>query len=136
MIYDPHEDEPSRDMHLRALRVSLRSLAEAGTGQVPLFPDQSPSPGELASSFEQASALVKDAAGENAVTARQAAALDAISAGFEMLSRDEAEFGVELWTDTAVATSEPWVEIRRLAGEALEAFDWSESDEDEPPGAR
>jgi hypothetical protein len=128
VTYDPHDDEPLPGAPLRALRWSLQALANAGSAQPPLFPEQAVSPGELATSFEQASALV--AAGEaGEVTEPQRAALEAISAHFETLSRDEAEFGVELWTEAAVATSEQWNEVRRLAMDALEAFDWSAVDE-------
>ena len=128
MTYDPHDDEQLPDAPLRALRWSLRALATAGSGQPPLFPEQAVSPGELATSVEQASALVTlGDSGE--VTAAQRVALEAISAHFATLSRDEAEFGVELWTEAAVATSDQWAEVRRLAMDALEAFGWSALDE-------
>ena len=128
MTYDPHDDELLPDAPLRALRWSLQALANAGSGQPPLFPEQAVSAGELATSVEQASALVTHGeAGD--VTEAQRAALAAISARFATLSRDEAEFGVELWTEAAVATSEQWVEVRRLAMDALEAFGWSALDE-------
>jgi hypothetical protein len=124
VTYDPHDDEPLPDAPLRALRWSLQALAHAGSGQPPLFPEQAISPGELATSVEQASALVMH--GESGdVTEPQRAALEAISAHFATLSHDEAEFGVELWTEAAVATSDQWVEVRRLAMDALEAFGWS-----------
>jgi hypothetical protein len=128
VTYDPHDDEPLPGAPLRALRWSLQALANAGSGQPPLFPEQTVSPGELATSFEQASILVTHGeAGE--VSEPQRTALEAISAQFETLSRDEAEFGVELWTEAAVATSEQWTEVRRLAMDALEAFEWSAADE-------
>ena len=136
MTYDAHDDDPSPDRARRALRWSLQALARAGSGQKPLFPEQAVSPGELASSFEQAAAIAREDVVDE-VTERQRAALDAISRRFEMLTRDEAEFGVELWTEAAVATSEPWNEVRRLASDALDAFGWSAPDgpaEEPDPG--
>ena len=131
MTYDPHDDEPSADTRLRALRWSLQALAAVGSGQAPLFPEQAVSPGELATTLEQASMLVMQGeAGD--VNDRQRAALAAISARFETLTRDEAEFGVELWSEAAVASSEQWTEVRRLALDALDAFGWSTLDD--PPG--
>src|SRR4051812_34805751 len=124
VTYDPHDDEPLPGGQMRALRWSLQALANAGSGQAPLFPEQAISPGELATSFEQAAALVMHGeAGD--IAQRQQAALAAISERFETLTRDEAEFGVELWTEAAVATSEQWAEVRRLAMDALDAFGWS-----------
>lgn len=128
VTYDPHDDEPVPGAQMRALRWSLQGLANAGSGQAPLFPEQAVSPGELATSFEQAAALVMHGeAGD--ISEHQRAALEAISARFETLSRDETEFGVELWTEAAVASSEQWTEVRRLAMDALDAFGWSTSDE-------
>jgi hypothetical protein len=34
-----------------------------------------------------------------------------------------------LWTEAAVASSEQWTEVRRLAMDALDAFGWSTSDD-------
>src|SRR3954453_828427 len=113
---------------MRALRWSLQGLANAGSGQAPLLPEQALSPGELATGFEQVATLVTHGeAGD--INERQRAALAAISARFETLTRDEAEFGVELWTEAAVASSEQWAEVRRLALDALDAFGWNATDE-------
>jgi len=132
VTYDTHDDEPVPGAQMRALRWSLQGLANAGSGQAPLFPEQAVSPGELATSFEQAAALVTHGeAGD--INERQRSALEAISERFETLTRDEAEFGVELWTEAAVASSEQWAEVRRLAMDALEAFGWSPIDD--LPGA-
>ena len=43
---------------------------------------------------------------------------------FVSMSRDGAEFDLDLWTDAAVAGSEQWTDVRRLAAAALDAFDW------------
>jgi len=132
VTYDPHDDEPLPDAQMRALRWSLQGLANAGSGQPPLFPEQAASPGEIATSFEQAATLVTHGeAGD--INERQRSSLEAISERFETLTRDEAEFGVELWTEAAVASSEQWAEVRRLAMDALEAFGWSPIDD--LPGA-
>jgi len=128
VTYDPHDDELLPDAPLRALRWSLQALADVGSGQPLLFPEQAVSPGELATSVEQASSLVTHGEGAE-VTEPQRSALAAISAQFATLSRDEAEFGVELWTEAAVATSEQWIEVRRLATDALATFGWSALDE-------
>lgn len=127
MTYDPHDDEVLPGAQTRALRWSLQGLANAGSGQAPLFPEQAISPGELATSFEQAATLVTHGeAGD--ITERQRAALAAISERFQTLSRDETEFGVELWTESAVVGSEQWADVRRLALDALDAFGWSTVD--------
>jgi hypothetical protein len=36
------------------------------------------------------------------------------------MSRDGADFDADLWTDTALRTSEHWAEVRRLASAAIE----------------
>ncbi len=40
------------------------------------------------------------------------------------MSRDAAELDADVWSEAAVRTSEAWVTLRRLAGEALQAFGW------------
>ncbi len=41
------------------------------------------------------------------------------------ISREGAEFDLELWTEAALSTSEHWAGVRRLATSALEAFGWT-----------
>jgi hypothetical protein len=106
---------------LRQLKWSVQALADAGSSQAPLFPDQSTSPEELASVFDQRLAAIRadDAA---PLSAAQSSALDALDAKLSTMSRDGVEFDAELWTDGALRTSEHWTEVRRLAGVALEAL--------------
>jgi hypothetical protein len=41
-----------------------------------------------------------------------------------VISREGAEFDLELWTDAALRTSEQWAGVRLLAVAALDAFGW------------
>ena len=47
------------------------------------------------------------------------------------MSRDGAEFDADLWTEAALATSEHWADVRRLALSALDAFQWVVNGSDE-----
>jgi hypothetical protein len=112
-----------RASSFKRLRISLHRLATAGAEQRTLFPDSAASAGELASDYDQSATVIREDF-EGELSPSQSEALAAIDRKLVLMSRDEAEFGVELWTDGAVSTSEHWAEIRRLAAAALEAFGW------------
>jgi hypothetical protein len=114
---------PAEDI-LEQLKWSLQSLAQAGSVQPTLFPEQAPGADDLAFDFEQWATLARDAHGPE-LSGSQHASLEAIAAKLAIMSRDGAEFDADLWTDTALMTSEHWADVRRLALAALAAFGWS-----------
>jgi hypothetical protein len=117
----PEEDQ--RASHFRQLRWSLQSLATAGSDQPMLFPDSVVKPDALAADFDHWSSVVRGNYQHDLSTSR-ADSLAAIDRAFATMSKDGAEFDLELWTEAALVTSEQWAHIRRLATSALEAFDW------------
>jgi hypothetical protein len=117
------EDDAQRAGHFRDLRWSLRRLALAGLDQPSLFSDREMNADELAVDFDRHASLVRATYGSD-LSQAQTEALAAIERKLETMSRDGAEFDLELWTDAALRTSEHWSEVRRLAAAALEAFGW------------
>jgi hypothetical protein len=115
------DENPQRAWHFKQLRWSLKALATAGSLQPSLFPDQVRTPDELAFDFDHWLTVIRSHY-ETELTAAQQDALSAISRKLATISRDGAEFDVELWTDAALTTSEHWDDVRRLASLALEAF--------------
>jgi hypothetical protein len=113
-----------RAWHFKQLRWSLQALADAGSGQPALFPERATTADELAFDFEHWDTLVHDEHEEH-LTGAQREALVAIRAKLTSMSRDGAEFDLDLWTDAALRGSEHWADIRHLATIALETFDWS-----------
>lgn len=117
-------EDAQRGWRFKQLRWSLQALADAGSGQQSLFPDRRVTADDLAFDFDHWSSFVEGTdAGE--LTGAQADALAEIRRKLATISRDGAEFDVELWTDAALATSEHWADVRSLAAAALEAFGWS-----------
>ena len=128
------EDQPQRDWHFKQLKWCLQALARAGSAQPTLFPEESPKPDDLAFGFDHWAALVRDSYGAD-LPERQASALEAIARKLETMSRDGAEFDVELWTEAALSTTEHWADVRRLAVSALDEFGWR-ADNTSPGDAR
>jgi hypothetical protein len=117
------DDDPRRPWHFRQLKWSLQLLAQAGSVQPTLFPEQAPGPDDLAFGFDHWASVVRDTYAAD-LSPAQETALDAIAAKLTTMSRDGTEFDVELWTDAALETSEHWSDVRLLAVSALEAFGW------------
>jgi hypothetical protein len=117
------EEHVHRSSHFKQLRWSLQGLATAGSDQQPLFPDQTLAADQLAADFDHWAAVVRDNYAAE-LSATQIEALQAIDCKLASISKDGAEFDVELWTDAALRTSEHWEDVRRLASAALEAFEW------------
>jgi hypothetical protein len=108
---------------LKQLRWALQALALSGSEQQLLFPDYAPNAVGLATDFDQSCAAVRANHSEN-LSARQLDALAAIESKFAGMSRDGARFDVDIWSDGALETSDDWRDGRRLAADALEAFEW------------
>ncbi len=116
-------DDARRPWYFKQLKWTLQSLAQTGSGQPTLFPEQSPTADDLAFGFDHWVSIVRQNYGAE-LSAEQNVALDAIATKLALLSRDGAEFDVDLWTDAALATSEHWADVRQLAASALDTFQW------------
>ena len=103
------------------LESSLRALAMSPSDQLMLFPEDVVTADELARRFERAWAAVR-ASYEDELSHTQTTALVGVEGELEAMSRDSAEFDLELWTESALRTSEPWASVRRLALDALAAL--------------
>jgi hypothetical protein len=125
------DDETQRSWHFRQFRRSLQDLADAGSDQLALFPDQAAKPDELAWAFEHWATIVR-ATDESELSATQADAVAALQAKLKTMSRDGGEFGADLWTESALRSSEQWLEVRKLATAALTAFGWQTGTAGEP----
>jgi hypothetical protein len=117
--------------HFRHLRWSLQGLAEAGSDQRQLFAEQAAAPGHLAADFDHWAAVIGTNY-DDELSPPQRDALAAIGRKLATISRDGAEFDVELWTEAALRTSEHWADIRRLAADGLAAFGWLDADASQP----
>jgi hypothetical protein len=114
------EKEDSPDPVRELMRV-LRQLADAGSAQPALFPDEAVSAAELVRDFDQRAQVVRETcAGE--LSASQIDSLTALEDKLSTMARDGAEFDADMWTDDAVRTSEHWAEVRALAAAALAEF--------------
>jgi hypothetical protein len=118
------EENPERSWHFKQLRRSLHALTISGSGQRTLFPDFVVKADELALDFDHWFAVIRSNYARE-LTPPQADALAGIDQKLAIMSRDGAEFDVELWTDEALNSSEHWADVRRLAASALEAFGWA-----------
>jgi hypothetical protein len=117
------EDDALRAWHFKQLRWSLQALAAAGSTQRALFPEHAHRPDELAFDFDHWLSLIRGLYADD-LSGGQRDALSAVQRKLSTMSRDGSEFDLELWTDAAVAASEQWADVRRLAGAALDAFEW------------
>jgi hypothetical protein len=117
------DEDSEREEHFKQLRWALQGLALSGSEQPLLFPDYAPSAVNLATDFDHWSAVVRMNHGSD-LSSAQSEALAAIDARLAGMSRDGARFDVEIWTDAALARSDDWSDVRRLAAAALDAFEW------------
>jgi hypothetical protein len=129
------EYDADRDAHLHQLRWSLAELAIAGSEQRALFPEYAPDADDLAFDFDHWSSVVRSSY-DGELTRPQIDSLEAIAQKLATMSRDGAEFDVDLWTEAALGTSEHWADVRRLASAALEAFGWPVESRPQNPGDR
>jgi hypothetical protein len=127
------DEEAQRASHFRQLRWSLQSLATARSDQRMLFPDAAVKPDALAAEFDHWASVVRTTYADD-LSASQIDSLAAIDRALATMSRDGADFDLELWTEAALGTSEHWSRIRTLATAALEAFEWPVENPPEAPG--
>jgi hypothetical protein len=120
------DDDTQRLWHFKRLRWSLQALRAAGDSQRPLFPDDTVDAGDLALDFDHWSTVIRDRYAAE-LSEVQAESLAAIDRKLATMSRDGAEFDVDLWTEAALTGSEHWADVRELASYALEAFGWNAS---------
>jgi hypothetical protein len=106
---------------LRELMHVIRQLADAGSGQPALFPDENVSAGDLVRAFDQRALAVRDSY-DDRLSSTQLESLTALEKKLSTMARDGAEFDADIWTDEAVRTSDDWAEVRTLAAAALEEF--------------
>ncbi len=106
---------------LRELMHVLRHLANAGSPQPALFPDENVTAGELVRAFDQRALAVRDSY-DDRLSPSQLESLTALEKKLSTMSRDGAEFDADIWTDEAVRTSGDWADVRTLAAAALEEF--------------
>jgi hypothetical protein len=124
------DDDSERSAHFRQLKWSLQALAMPASTQLKLFPEFVVKADELALDFDSAWSAVRTNY-EDELSPAQAAAIDAVERKLERMSRDGAEFDVDLWTESALSSSGQWEDVRSLAESALEAFGWTR--ESPPP---
>src|SRR5262245_56261277 len=105
--------DPERAWHFKELRRSLRGLATAGTDQQVLFPDFVMTADELALDFDHWGCVIRSNYHQE-LSASQLESLGEIDRKLATMSRDGADFDVELWTDAAMRGSEHWADVRRL----------------------
>jgi hypothetical protein len=120
------EETAQRDWRFRQLKWSLQALAAAGSAQQELFPEQASTADDLAFAFDHWLTVVRDEHGSD-LSPAELDALSAIERKLAMMSKDGAEFDLELWTDGALRTSEHWAEVRALAQTALEVVEGTTS---------
>jgi hypothetical protein len=116
------EESAQRDWRFRQLKWSLQALAAAGAAQQELFPEQASTADDLAFAFDHWLTVVRDEHGSD-LSPAELDALSAIERKLATMSKDGAEFDLELWTDGALRTSEHWAEVRALAQTALEVVE-------------
>jgi hypothetical protein len=115
------EDEGTeRAVAFKRLESTLRALAMSASDQLSLFPENVVTADELARHFDHAWSALR-ASYEHELSTPQVAALTAIERKLEAMSRDGADFDLELWTDSALRSSDQWAAVRTLALEALAA---------------
>ena len=111
-------DTPDTDTPLQSLKRALEALTAMPSPQPALFPDAVVTPNQLALNYDNWASVVRGNY-EHDLSEPQRRALAAIDRRLSEL----AEAGVDMWSDAAMTHDTAWEEIRRLAAQALEAFE-------------
>jgi hypothetical protein len=120
--WDDWEDENRRGVR-NQFRWGLQALACDADVQLTLFPDFVCKPHELASDYGHWSEAARSVfAGQ--FSTEQLAALGAIDARLDAMSRGGTDFKEEVWAEEALSTKSQWTELRSLAKAALACFGW------------
>jgi hypothetical protein len=113
-----------RSWHFRELKWALQALAIPATEQKQLFPNWVAIPDELALDFDHWESVVRGNYGAE-LSKDQADRLAEVGRKLSSMSRTGADFEPELWAESALSSSQHWVDVRLLAASALDAFGWS-----------
>lgn len=120
--WDDWENDNQRGVR-KQFRWALQALACDADVQFTLFPDFVCKADELASDYGHWSEVARSVfAGQ--FSTEQLAALGAIDARLDAMSRGGTEFNEELWYEGALGTKPQWKELRSLATAALAWFGW------------
>lgn len=125
-------DDPERESHFQQLRRSLQALAASASVQRSLFPESVVTADELARDFDHWVEVIRSNY-EDELDDEQRRSLLTIDAAFATMERDGTELDADVWSEAAVRTSDAWVSLRLLAGEALRAFGWPVEDTPSEP---
>src|SRR5690349_13455351 len=102
------------------LKVVLQALAAPPDQQLARFPDFVVKADELALDFDDIFIRIRQDDAP-AVSAEQRAHLDEVDA---LLTAMSGEANAVLWTEQALHEGAEWLEVRRAAARALQAFGW------------
>lgn len=112
-----------RLLHFRQLKWTLQALAIPASDQKELFPNWVATPDELALDFDHWESVVRGNYGEE-LSKDQADRLAEVSRKLSSMSRTGSDFEPELWEESALRSSQHWMDVRLLAASALDAFGW------------
>ncbi|TLN01262.1 hypothetical protein FDZ73_16585 [bacterium] len=121
----PHTLSPvgeKKDMkdHFRKLKWTIQALALPPEEQLRLFPDFVCKADELALEYHEALAVIKGKFWDQCSPEQKQSLIELD----KFLDQMSGEVNALSWTDEALRSSPIWVEVRRLALEALSAFGW------------
>ena len=111
-------DTPEKHTHFKSLKRALQALTAAPSPQPDLFPESVATPNQLALDYDNWASVVRGNY-EHDLSELQRQSLTAIDKRLSELS----DGSLEMWTGDALAHDAAWAEVRRLAAQALAAFD-------------
>lgn len=129
-MIDSPDAERRRAWHFKQLKWSVQALKLRVPEQLVLFPDIVSSARDLALEFDHWAEVIWENYGQE-LTEPQMTALRTLEGKLRTMSHDGAEFDADLWTDVGLRGNLHWDEVRGLAAEVLDAFEWSA--DSEPP---
>lgn len=114
---------------------SVQALAAPADVQATLYPDFVVKPDELALDFDHGYECARSSVAAG-WSEPQRAALAALDAKLDAMSRGGAEFTADLWLEPALASDPNWEEVRELARAVLGRFSWSVESPPHAPESR